>query len=1274
MLVVHGVWVDGSLGVWAEDTAQARASASRALLRRHPFAASTTTLAAVIDLIMGDSPEESLNGTLSELSGTTLPAVPGAARRAEATPQGAAPPTSGAPAVPGAPAITGGTAGAADSGSALLLPGITGITGAVEARELTVLLPGSAAGPLPSPESGLASRARRPRISAWRIPSLLFQPADALRLLGSLPAPAPGTAAPATAGLAFEDGGDDAPAWEPALSLRYLAVVAEHARGLARRGRILPQLVVEDGVHAARWRPVLTGADLSVLPGLAAAMPPICRAAGRERPPAEVLEELLNGLVDGAARLSLPGRLILGSRPGARTALADRWLYALTGEDALLPGARPAEAAVLGEALTGWLGSAHELEGPVRVCFRLIEPAEDEDTWRIEFGLSPAEDTDGTTGTGAMNNTGDTGDARDTGTVNDTDGTSGMGGMGGARYLPAERIRAGERAPWLPERPEEVLRAGLVRAVRLHPGLHTALRAPLPTGLTVETAWAFSFLRHGAPVLRAAGYEVRLPAWAGRQGLGLKLTTRPLAGEPLAGGRARPGHEGSGQEGSGREESARESPAREEPAHEAPGPEEPGPAASGRGGSDHTETGLDDRVNVRLDVTVGDHTIDAAELAELAELRVPLVRLRGRWVELDDLQIKAALKVIERHAGERTVGEVIREVVEGGDEELPLVAVDAHGVLGDLLSGEADRRLTPVPVPRALRGVLRPYQERGLSWLSFLSGLGLGGILADDMGLGKTVSTLSLLLSEREGIRPGEAVPPDDGTHPVEAAPPDGPPRPGDGTPPDEAPRSGDGTSSGETVPRDEVPRSGDGGPSDGTTHPTGSGHPGQGEHPGQSEHSGQGGRHVLPGRPGPTLLVCPMSLIGNWQKEASRFAPSLRVYVHHGGARRREAELAATVREADLVVTTYGTALRDLGALAAIRWERVVCDEAQAIKNSATRQSRAVRSIPARTRLALTGTPVENRLTELWSIMEFCNPGLLGPARRFRTRYQEPIETRRDPDAVSALRRATGPFVLRRLKTDRSIISDLPEKQEMKVWCTLTREQAELYGAVAGEMLGRIDGSSGIERRGNVLAAMTRLKQICNHPVQFLKDGSGLAGRSGKLARLEELAEEIVAEGDKALVFTQYAEFGTLLQPYLAAHLDRPVLWLHGGLSKKRRDALVERFQGDDEPMLFLLSLKAAGTGLNLTAASHVVHVDRWWNPAVEDQATDRAFRIGQTKNVQVRKFICLDTLEERIDEMIERKKSLAQSVVGTGEDWIAGLSTERLRELFRLGPRAVS
>ncbi|MEV0668010.1 SNF2-related protein [Spirillospora sp. NPDC050365] len=426
--------------------------------------------------------------------------------------------------------------------------------------------------------------------------------------------------------------------------------------------------------------------------------------------------------------------------------------------------------------------------------------------------------------------------------------------------------------------------------------------------------------------------------------------------------------------------------------------------------------------------------------------------------------------------------------------------------------------------------------------------------------------------------------------------------------------------------------------------------------------------------RPGPTLLIGPMSLVGNWQREAARFTPKLRVYVHHGTGRHRGEDLAEAVAAADLVLTTYGTAARDAEMLAPFEWERVICDEAQALKNSGTRQARAVRSIPARSRIALTGTPVENHLTELWSIMEFANPGLLGPRSAFRRRFAIPIEREGDEQAALALRRATQPFVLRRLKTDKSIISDLPEKQEIKVYCNLTTEQASLYRATADDMLQQIAEAEEAKRRGLVLATMAKLKQVCNHPAQLLKDGSRLPGRSGKLERLEEICAEVLEQGEKALVFTQYAEFGSMLQPYLAARLERPVLWLHGGTSKQGRDDLVQRFQGDAEPSIFLLSLKAAGTGLTLTAANHVVHVDRWWNPAVEDQATDRAFRIGQTRDVQVRKFICVGTMEERVDEMIERKKALADSIVGTGEDWLTELSVAELRDVLRLSPEAVS
>lgn len=316
----------------------------------------------------------------------------------------------------------------------------------------------------------------------------------------------------------------------------------------------------------------------------------------------------------------------------------------------------------------------------------------------------------------------------------------------------------------------------------------------------------------------------------------------------------------------------------------------------------------------------------------------------------------------------------------------------------------------------------------------------------------------------------------------------------------------------------------------------------------------------------------------------------------------------------------------------------------------------------------------MENRLADLWSIMEFANPGLLGTASAFRKRYAVPIERHGDDDAAQRLRRITGPFVLRRTKTDRSIISDLPEKLEMEVLCNLTAEQGSLYQAVVDDMMAKIESSTGIERHGLVLATMTKLKQVCNHPAQLLRDGSALTGRSGKLARLEEIVDEVLAAGEKALLFTQYAEFGNMLRAQLSARLGREVLYLHGGVAKAERDALVTRFQSDGGPSLFILSIKAGGTGLTLTAANHVVHVDRWWNPAVEDQATDRAFRIGQRRAVQVRKFVCAGTVEEKIAAMINEKRGLAAKIVGTGEQWVTELSTSELRGLFALEAGAVA
>jgi hypothetical protein len=418
-----------------------------------------------------------------------------------------------------------------------------------------------------------------------------------------------------------------------------------------------------------------------------------------------------------------------------------------------------------------------------------------------------------------------------------------------------------------------------------------------------------------------------------------------------------------------------------------------------------------------------------------------------------------------------------------------------------------------------------------------------------------------------------------------------------------------------------------------------------------------------------PTLVVCPVSVLGNWQRELARFAPSLSVLAHHGPDRFDHDEPFATRAVGhDVVLTTYSLVARDIEPLTTVDWSRLVLDEAQQVKNPSTAQTRAVRQLTAGRRIALTGTPVENRLSELWSIMHVLNPGLLGTAQSFRARFAVPIEVDHDEDATIMLRRMTAPFVLRRLKSDRSIITDLPDKIEVTDHCSLTREQASLYQAVVDDLLAAADDAEGISRRGIVLAGLTKLKQVCNHPAHLLGDGSPLAARSGKLGRTEELIEQLLEVGDKALCFTQFRQWGDLLQPYLAHRFGVEVLWLHGNVTRKRRDAMVEQFQTSDGPPLLLVSLKAGGTGLNLTAASHVIHLDRWWNPAVEDQATDRAYRIGQTSNVLVHKLVTTGTVEERIDDLIASKRALAEAVVGGGEDWLTELSTDDLRNIVSL------
>ena len=675
----------------------------------------------------------------------------------------------------------------------------------------------------------------------------------------------------------------------------------------------------------------------------------------------------------------------------------------------------------------------------------------------------------------------------------------------------------------------EALLAELGRAVRLFPDLTRALRTARPVLMELDTGEAHAFLSETAPLLLASGFGVLLPGWWGRPQARLGARLRAST------------------------------------------PGQPGATAAVSG------IGQEGLVDVRWELLVGDEGLTDDEVEELAAAGQRLVRVRGRWMQVDPERLaKARAFLSRRRIGAMSLAEVLQALhhADDGPGGLPLVDVQADGWLGDLLSGQAEQRIEPVDAPEGFGGTLRPYQERGLAWLTFLEQVGVGGVLADDMGLGKTVQLLALFGRERQ-----EA----------------------------------------------------------------------------------------------PTLLVCPMSLVGNWQREAATFTPDLRVHVHHGAERPRGEAFAEAVASCDLLITTYALLARDAEALADVTWHRVVLDEAQAVKNAATKAAVAARTLNTPRRIAVTGTPVENRLADLWALLDLVNPGLLGTANDFRTRYAVPVERRGDEQARSRLRALTQPFVLRRLKTDTTIISDLPLKLEMEVVCSLTREQAGLYRAVVDEMLDRIEHTDGMERRGLVLATMTRLKQVCNAPAQYLRDGSRLDGRSGKLARLEEILEEVLASDEKALLFTQYAEFGAMLREHLAGRFGREVVFLSGAVRKADRDAMVERFQGPGGPPLFVLSLKAGGTGLTLTAANHVVHVDRWWNPAVEDQATDRAYRIGQTRQVQVRKLVCAGTLEEKIAAMIRDKRGLAASVVGDGEGWLTELSTSALRELFTLEAGAV-
>ncbi|WP_370517546.1 SNF2-related protein [Pseudactinotalea sp. HY160] len=1017
--------------------------------------------------------------------------------------------------------------------------GLTATTTGGGTDTATLALPSLLTAPLDSPDVVRVRPRPAPRtepaLTAWTVPILILDPVAALAFLD----------------LDVDDPFDDVRLGE---SVWHLAEVAALARDLAERGRVLPTVsLMDDARGLAWWRPVEQGPDARTVAGLVSTLPPVGRAVVADpadltgRHPATLVESALDQLTDAAvrARLEVTGTPGLAGVPRRRGRLpktipaAEAWLDALGTADGEFT-AEAGDLERLAASLAAWDEFGAGAPGRARATFRLVSLDDLEDD---------LDGLDGLDGLGGLDD-----DDDDDGLERSAAGVRPAGGAPGARWrlqfwlqsaedptlmVPASQVWDGGEglARWL-DRPDELLLAELGRAATVYPDLAAALRRARPVALDLDATGAHDFLAHRADLLDQAGFGVLLPSWwQQRRRLGLKATAAPQV----------------------------------------------------EGGVSAGMLTAESLVDFDWRLALGEETLSEEELAALAAAKEPLVRLRGQWVAVDAEQIRLGLEFIarRREAGpQHSVAQILALAASHHDAEapLPVTAVHASGLLGDLLEGTADTALAPVCPPPGLHAELRPYQERGLAWLSFLDGLGLGACLADDMGLGKTIQLLALELHARA-----------------------------------QRPESG------------------------------------------------------------PTLLLCPMSLIGNWQREAARFAPGLTLYAHHGPTRPRGKALAQRLASCDVVLTTYHTATRDIDDLATHDWGRLVLDEAQAVKNHLTRAGKAVRRLDARHRVALTGTPMENKLAELWSIMDLLNPGILGSIEQFRTRFAKPIERQGLTEPAARLRQVTRPYILRRLKTDPQIAPDLPEKIEIKQYCNLTREQASLYQSVVAEMMPKIEAADGIARRGNVLATMTKLKQVCNHPAQLLHDGSPVAKRSGKVARLHEILAEIIGAGEKALLFTQYTEFADMLLPHLAAAYGSPgaggsgVLYLHGGTPRFRRDELVQRFQDPGGPGIFLLSLKAGGTGLNLTAASHVLHLDRWWNPAVENQATDRAFRIGQRRNVQVRKFICAGTLEERIDEMIERKRELADLVVGGGESWISDLSTEELRRVFTLSEEAI-
>ncbi|MDD4191329.1 MAG: DEAD/DEAH box helicase [Mangrovibacterium sp.] len=576
---------------------------------------------------------------------------------------------------------------------------------------------------------------------------------------------------------------------------------------------------------------------------------------------------------------------------------------------------------------------------------------------------------------------------------------------------------------------------------------------------------------------------------------------------------------------------------------------------------------LDDLLSFDWQVAIGDTLMSPDEFKKLLKNATGLFRFKENYIYVNEPEMEKLHKFFTTDKPLNSYQLLQTALAEEYEGAPVLLTGEVRELIHELTS------TSTIPLPQGLNAQLRPYQERGYSWMYRNSRIGFGSIIADDMGLGKTLQVISILLKFKE-----------------------------------------------ENALNDK----------------------------------------------NKALVVVPTGLLTNWQAEIRKFAPSVSSHIYHGGTRDLK------LFDADVMLTTYGVLRSDAEVLKKRKWQVMVIDEAQNIKNQDTAQSKAIKSIPANIRIAMSGTPVENRLTEFWSIMDFANKGYLGNVKTFKSDFADPIQVFNDEQVVAKFRKITSPFMMRRMKSDKSIISDLPDKVEQNQFALLTKQQAALYEKTMQVAMAEIEGvgesedHSLFKRQGLVLQMILALKQICNHPTNFLKNGNFDPTLSGKTELLFELLDSITQAGEKVLIFTQFREMGDLLERFIAERFGERPMFYHGGCNVSQRQQMVERFQHNRADKIFILSLKAAGTGLNLTAASHVVHYDLWWNPAVENQATDRAYRIGQKKNVMVHRMITKNTFEERIDEMIQKKKHLADMTVATGENWIGKLSNKELREIF--------